>query len=111
MSYTLNNIKTANDYTDVATLQCPFAQVLNIQVSNKPVYYQFAVPSREQPWGGSYGPEKRLLPGFYPFFRRAAAVRFRSAVAGESAVVDVEALTPEDRGAVGRATPEPGPMP
>jgi hypothetical protein len=97
MSFAKNLILTGDDYTGAATLECPGAIKLNIEVDQAAVFYRFAVPSREQPWGGVFNPEKILKPGnVYFLFRRAAQVAFRSAVAGVPGIVSIEALTPND---------------
>ena len=98
MSYAKNEIETSDEYTDAATFTCPHSQVVEVQVSNAAVYYQFRPILPETPQGGEWQAEKRLLPGFYPFTRNLYAIRFRSAAAGKPAIVDCEGLTREDRG-------------
>lgn len=96
MSYAKSLIETADEYSDLSTLQCPGAIKLDIQVNNAGVFYSYAAGSREQPWGEIFNPEVFLSPGTYLLFRRAMQVRFRSAVVGKPAIVTVEALTAED---------------
>ncbi len=96
MSYSLNQIETANGYTEANTLQCQGSIKLNIQVFNKGVYYSYMPWDPQHPGAGFWNPETYLAPATYLFARRAQQVRFRSAVAGEPAVVTVEALTPSD---------------
>lgn len=98
MSYAKNEIETTDEYTDAATFLCPHSQVVEVQITNAAVYYQFQPVNAETPQGGEWQPEKRLLPGFYPFTRNLFAIRFRSAAVGKAAIVDVEGLTREDRG-------------
>lgn len=96
MAYSLNLVETQNAYTDATTLVCDGTVKLNIQVANKAVYYRYMPRQRQHPQQGFYNPEVLLLPNTYFLVRNAERVQVRSAVAGEPALVTIEALTPYD---------------
>ena len=97
----LANVSTADSYpaTDSsggAIRLCPGCVRVNIDVSNAAVYYELGTgPANNIVWA----PERRLLPSFRSLERAFDAIRFRSAVAGTPAVIDVDVLTPSDIGA------------
>lgn len=87
MSYELNNVTTANGYTNAATLSCPRSTRVTLYVRNASVYYQLG-----QGWPStSWGPEKFLPPGTLSGQRTCDAIRLRSALAGAPAQVTVDA--------------------
>lgn len=96
MPFVLNNVATADNYSDANTLECSGAVKFNIAVGNAAVFLQFSDPNSG---GGSYGkgaqfgPEVYRPPALYSFVRNADRVRVRSAVAGAPAQVTIEALT------------------
>lgn len=94
MSAALDNVTTGDAYTSAATLGAPRSVRALIHVNNAPVYYQIG-----RGIGGApvYGVEKRLLPGLaYSLGRRFDAIRVRSAVAGQPAVVTIDAVTRDE---------------
>lgn len=88
----LNNVTTANAYTDAATMSCPGATKLNITVANAAIYIQTAADTGLHSSLGSWGPELYMSPRLENKVGSFAAVRVRSAVAGVPAQVTVEAI-------------------
>lgn len=97
----LNNVTTANDYTDANTLPCEGAVKINIEVTGAAIFYRYALRNPHHPtgWAGAttqYGPEAFKGPNTYLLARNADAVQVRSAVAGKPAQVTIEALGPDE---------------
>ena len=97
MSFPLNNIATADSYTDANTLrnQAPCVLV-QLHVFNAAILYQLQIggsgrEGRDEP----FRPEVFLAPGFHHFYRRLTGCRVRSAKAGTPAQVTVN-LIPDD---------------
>jgi hypothetical protein len=94
MGAALNNVATADDYTEANTLNCEGAVKLDIQVFNAAIYYSYMPRSRIHPRGGNFSPEVLLGPATYLLVRNADQVRVRSAASGVPAQVTIEALNP-----------------
>jgi len=90
MPYALNNVTTQDDYTPGTTLQCPGAERFNITVANAAVYVSFGV-TPGLPSGAQQGAEFFRVPGIYSMDRKAATVAVRSAAAGATAQVTIDA--------------------
>jgi len=94
--YALNNVTTADDYTDANTLPCAGSTELDITVGNNAILIQYAfrehgLSSTSPTWT----PENGLFmpPGFHIRGRNVEAVRVRSAVKGKPAQVTIEAVS------------------
>jgi hypothetical protein len=97
----LSNAYTENDYTPpnvagTCTLDRIIARSLTIRVHNAPIYLSKRLPAiaggRDE---GDWDQEVLYIPGFYTTSRRELhGVRARSAVAGQPALITIEAFGP-----------------
>ncbi len=105
MSTGLNNVPTADVYTETATIVGRTSDRVNIIVEDNAVFYQLQADSGEGrgPVMGSWYPERYLPVGTGGIFtvslsRRATGIRLRSAVAGLPARVTIEMITRDELG-------------
>lgn len=85
----LNNVATADGYTDANTIVRPNIRRLRFIVVNASVYYQTAEP--EYGIGAPVWSEERFLPPVdRGVVKRCHGVRVRSAVAGTPARVSID---------------------
>lgn len=98
--YVKNNLATATNYTDAATLECPDAVRVNITTTVKQVTCSMRIRSgavkgltgKSIPWG----PDVELGRSQRSLDRNIDGIRFKSTVAGEVATVNVEAMTADE---------------
>lgn len=89
--FTINNVATADSYTNAATVKGGPAFVrFFVQVYTAAVNYEI------QQLDGSWAPETFLGPAIGPINRLGQGIRFRSAAAGVPASVSVDCLTLEE---------------
>lgn len=91
MAWVLSNIQTSDGYTAASTSDQMEAYHVTLLINNAAVYVQ------RQPMQGNmatvgYELEALYPPGFYSLTRNLAAIRVRSAVPGQPALVTIEAL-------------------
>jgi hypothetical protein len=95
-SYALNVQATSDGFVTAATMLCPGSRLITVQVSTAAIYYQLLQgdDGGTKGTGGNWGPEHWLQTGVFTFdkddfhpFPVCHGVRFRSAVAGKSALV------------------------
>lgn len=96
MRFPLNNVTTADGYTDANTLLSPRSSVVTILVRNAAIYYQLGTQEAGSGGGVTWQPEVFLPPAGGSFDRICDAVRVRSAVAGVPAQATVTTTGPED---------------
>lgn len=91
----LIGVACSNGWTEAATLRCPNAVRLVVQISNAPVRYQLGrgYPGGQVIWESD---ERPLLPVIGGLERRCDAIRFRNMNANQTAYVDCDALTSLD---------------
>lgn len=91
----LINVPTSDGYTEAATLRCPGAVRLILQVSGQAVRYQLGrgYPGGQITWEAD---ERPLMPAMASLERRCDAVRFRNMSPGQIAYVSADALTTTD---------------
>jgi len=95
--YALNNVSTADTYTQANTLVCPQTIKVNLIIANNAALVQMADPSPGIVGGaGAFRPEVFMPPGYYNLARRVEQVRVKSAVTGKAAQITIEAITPFD---------------
>jgi hypothetical protein len=92
VSVALNNITTADGYTDGNLLFAPGSQRITMHVRNAAVYYQLGIGLGGVLWRD----EVFLPPGTLSGARNFDVVRVRSAVAGAPAQVTIDAGPEED---------------
>jgi hypothetical protein len=85
----LNNVTTADGYTDANTIVFPGIRRLRIQVSTAAVLYQTADPTYGL-GGPVWAPERALVPGLYGLNVPCNGVRVRSLKAGSPAQVNLD---------------------
>lgn len=92
MSASLNNIATADRYTEANTLHCPGAELVTIAIRNAAVYLEYGEGIGSPKWTGV---EIFTLPSDRSLGRQPGrpldAVRVRSAKAATPAQVTMEA--------------------
>ena len=91
MGYRLNNVTTANGYTDANTLECAKAQRGRLVVSNAAIYAKWTIPVGIAPMGESFGNEQFFAPGIYPLPGPTTRIAVRSAATGTPAQVTIDA--------------------
>jgi hypothetical protein len=87
VSYALNNVTTADAYTDATTLRCPGTTRLLIHARNAAIYYQMGVGRPASVWQD----EVFMVPGTAGLIRTCDAVRVRSGATGKPAQVTIDA--------------------
>lgn len=87
MSVALNNVTTADGYTDAVTLRAPGSARLTLHVRNAAIYYQLGAGVAGVLWRE----EVFAPPGTHGLDRVFDVVRVRSAAAGAPAQVTVDA--------------------
>lgn len=88
----LNNVTTANGYTDANTLKCEGSNIQNLYITGAAVYVSYS--EREMGFTGrapAFSEDKFLPPGYYNWARKIEQIKFKSAVANVSAQVTVDA--------------------
>jgi hypothetical protein len=98
VSVALNNVTTADRYTDANTLICPGAVVVNVTVTNAAAYLQWGVGQPQPIWEQ----EEFQVPIVGSFDRVCDGVRVRSGKAGVPAKVTITAKNAQEAGQGGR---------
>lgn len=92
----INNVTTADAYTEAATLKCFPAASVTLTVTNAAVYYSLnlnATGTRAVPGSGNWTEDRQLLPGYWSFAASdfqgqvCTGIRLRSFLAGTPAIV------------------------
>jgi hypothetical protein len=97
MSWALNNITTANAYTEANTLLTGTARRLRVSVNNAAVYRQCLVSRTGEAGQAQWQPEAFLTPGTESLSLKGLfGVRVRSAVAETPAQVTIQAWAPDE---------------
>jgi hypothetical protein len=82
----LNNVTTADDYAERATIHGPGSGRVTLDVGNAAIYLQLGDSVPDVRWRN----EVFVTPGFKSWDRRADAARVRSAAPGHAAQVTLE---------------------
>src|ERR1700760_2832043 len=90
MPYALNNVTTQDTYVPATTLQCTGSVRFNLHVFNASIYGRIENAPGVNP-GAQSGSEIFRAPGYYSYDRKLDVVEVRSAVAGVSAQVTIDA--------------------
>lgn len=96
--FVLNAATTADDYTQAATLECPGAVRVNVEIRDAAIYFQeqYRDLSLPDPTAGTFGSEVFAGRTVRSYDHNIEAIRFRSAVAGEPATVTAQAFLPDE---------------
>jgi hypothetical protein len=90
MPTVLNNVATADIYTNAATLQCPDSVRFNLHVFNAAIFFSIGSAPGTQPGVQSSG-EIFRGPGLYSMDRNLDQIQVRSAAKGVPAQVTIDA--------------------
>jgi hypothetical protein len=97
VSWALNNITTADGYTEANTLETGLARRLRVSVNNAAVYRQCLVSRTGERGSAQWQPEAFIIPGTESLSLKGLyGVRVRSAVAGTPAQVTIQAWAPDE---------------
>jgi hypothetical protein len=95
MTYVLNRVTPAAGYTAAATVECPGAVRVNLDVETAGIFYELAEGWPSPRWRD----EIYLGPGFRSLDQQADGIRVRSE--GTPAVVTIAAYPPNELGGSG----------